>query len=229
MSKKDIEKFKDEEEIRKQACKYNIFNNIVGTRIVDNNINRLLKLKKYDVNIRGNLMCELMLNVFEEMERVFSDYNNGLGRYNSFFIYSREAAAEFHFEEFTDQKGIINDRAKYEDYLNYYLENEKYLYTIKFMSSIKELKKQGFDTNNLSTTNKNMYDMLLKVYDECGFGGERIKATKYGLERDYDYDEFYLRGNNPLRNYITHKLNFFTKDVAELYKKEYEDVKEMWF
>ena len=227
MNKKDIEKYKDEEEIRKRVCKYSLLNRIAGTRTVDNNINRLLKLEKYDVNIRGNLMCELMLNVFEEMDRMFLDYSTGKGRRNSFFIYCRDAAGEFHFEEFTDKSGIVNDRAKYEEYLSYYLENEKYFYAIKFTSSIKELQEHGFDVSNLSKTNKKMCDMLFKLNDDCAFVDKKIKATNFGFNRDYGYDEFYPKENNSLRNYITHKLNFFTKDVAELFKKECVDTKEM--
>ena len=212
MSKKDIEKFKDEEYIKKLLTKFGFVEKLFGKRGIDLIIDRTVGLEKYDINIRGKYLFILMNNVFANANIVLRDYAN-------------DAAAHYHFEEFSDYNNHIFDRAKYEKYLSHYLDNEKYLYVVKFLGAIENLQKQGFDVKTLCDEDKELYNLTKKLQDDCGFYNKKIMATKFGFERDYETDEFYDKPK--LRNYITHKINWFLKDVEKLSEKSVDE-KEMW-
>ena len=196
-NKKDI--INEEEEIIKAAKKTSFFKQMFGAYKVQLIKDNLIKFKKFNVQKRGE---------------VYATFNINLAKSNYYLIEAKDQAYHNYYEEFmTKINGKeVRDDVKYSEYLAECLDDINYLYFIRSLKEINELKNQGLNIENLSDSSKMFFKKTLDLKDKCG------------ITKDFNYESFY--NIRSVRNDIASKIRFYLKDLekTEFGKNDKEDM-----
>jgi len=197
-NKKDI--INEEKEIIKAAKKTSFFKQMFGAYKVQLIKDNLIKFKKFNVQKRGE---------------VYATFNINLAKSNYYLIEAKDKAYHNYYEEFiTKINGKeVRDDVKYSEYLAECLDDINYLYFIRSLKEINELKNQGLNIENLSDSSKMFFKKTLDLKDKCG------------ITKDFNYESFY--NIRSVRNDIASKIRFYLKDLEkiEFEKNDKEDMK----
>lgn len=164
MNKND--KYNNEDLIIKKANRHKLFASIITGQRFFNFTEGLVKLKKYNIQKRGELLTRLYKNYF----------NSG-----SIIQDAKMEAYQNHYESFmyNDERNEV----KYSEILAYCIDNKNYLYFISLINNLEDMEKQGLDINKLPETNQKFVQKTLEVKKDCVF------------DKNFPYEEFYTNSD----------------------------------
>ena len=160
MNKND--KYSNEKIIIKKAGHYKLLSSIIEGDRFFNFTDGLVKLTKYDLQKRAEILTRLYRNFFISGVLIQD---------------AKMEAYQNHYESFMHND--VRDEAKYSEILAECIENQNYLYTVSAIRHINELIGQGLDISKLPSKNKQFVERTLQLKNDCGF------------DKDFSYDEFY--------------------------------------
>ena len=166
ISMKKNDKYNNEDLIIKKANRHKLFASIITGQRFFNFTEGLVKLKKYNIQKRGELLTRLYKNYF----------NSG-----SIINNAKEEAHHNYYETYMNNNQM--DKIKYSEILSYCLDNQNYLFFIKLINNLEDLEKQGLDINKLPETNQKFVQKTLEVKKDCGF------------DKNFPYEEFYTNSD----------------------------------
>lgn len=160
MNKKD--RYSDEDIIIKKAGHYKFFSTLIKGERFFNFTDGLVKLKKYNLQKRGELLTRLYRNFFLSGDLIQD---------------AKMEAYQEHYESFmhNDER----DESKYSEILAECIENKNYLYSLTAIRQIEDLISQGLDVSKLPSINRQFVERTMKLKEDCGFG------------KDFPYEDFY--------------------------------------
>ena len=190
MDKKD--KYNNEDVIIKKAGRYKFLSTLISGQEFWNYTDGLVNLKKYNLQIRGELLTRLYRNFFLSGDLIQD---------------AKMEAYQNHYESFMykDER----DEARYSEILAECIENKNYLYSLTAIRQIEDLIGQGLDISKLPSINRQFAERTLQLKKDCGFS------------KDFPYEDFYtdnkLRRNisQKLKYYMNDVEDIKNKDEEE--------------
>ena len=93
------------------------------------------------------------------------------------------------------------------------------------MRTINYLLNQGLNVNELSYKNANFIKETLKLQENCGINfyenKNKLSANLVLDNKIYSPEEFYL--NKDVNNAISHKINWYLKDIEKFTQNQIEE------
>ena len=166
ISMKKNDKYNNEDLIIKKANRHKLFASIITGQRFFNFTEGLVKLKKYNLQKRGELLTKLYKNYF----------NSG-----AIIQDAKMEAYQNHYEYF--MSGNERNEVKYSEILASCIDNQNYLYYISLINNLEDMEKQGLDINKLPEANKKFVQKTLEVKKDCGF------------DDNFPYEEFYTNND----------------------------------
>ncbi len=198
---------KEREIIIKKATRRNPFSLVYEQNGVERFSNNLVKLKKYSVQIRTELLALLYKNFFYSGDAI------GEAKLKMFELY---------YERF--MKGNEKDENKYAGYLNNCTDDIYFYHVMHLFGCLKQLKEQGMDFEKLDNDTKEFINLTKSLKKDCGID------ANFNPERFYDCDSIayfnnepdLIYSNNQLRKDISRKIKYYLRDIEKLVENNKE-------
>lgn len=190
--------YSDEKEIKKRVTKFSLITKMLDNR-VESMLNKLVKLTKFDVQKRGELLSTVYINLTKIDPRTQKTYYDKKATYKAY---------QDSYEDFmhTENKQLVRDEVKFSECFSYCLDDIYYfqMFASKTgcINQIKSLQAQGLNIDNLPEYSKKFFERTAQFEKECN------------LSDNFDYEKFY---NMPeIRKEISRKMRFYFKDIEKI-------------
>ncbi len=125
--------------------------------------------------------------------------------YKYYFAQGIESDAKLQAYELYYEQFMINgqkDEARFMECYSYSYDDILFFNLVTLTKAIEDIKGQGIDYSELSTTKQKYVQMIQELKENCGF------------DADFNYPAFYT--DQVLRNDISHKMHWFVQDYKKL-------------